>query len=85
MKRCCHALADNQVALSLGSVSFLTAIANKITLDPKRKWVDVAVDITKRSGRNASFKDLALFVEIQAKVANSTFGLKLLDTSSSKG
>ena len=48
------------------------------------KWVDVTVDIPERSGRNASFKDLAFFVEIHAKVANSTFGLKLFNTSSSK-
>ena len=84
MKRCCHALADDRVASSLDSVPFLTAIASKFPLDLKRKWVDTAVKITEESGRNASFKDLALFVETQAKVSNSTFGLKLFGPSLSQ-
>ena len=37
MKRCCHALADDKVASSLDFVPFLTNIANKFTIDLKRK------------------------------------------------
>ena len=77
MKRPCHALADDRVASSLDYVPFLAAIANKFTLDLKRTWVEAAVRISEVSGRNASILDLALFVQTQVKVANSTFGLKL--------
>ena len=74
MKRCCDALADDQAALNLDSVSLFTdAIAKKFTLDLKRKWVDGAVDIRERSGRNALFKKLALFDKTRAKISNSTF------------
>ena len=48
MKRCCHALADDKVAPSLDSVSFLTNIANKFTIDLKRKWIKTAVKIRLR-------------------------------------
>ena len=85
MKRCCHALADEQIALNLDSVSFLVAIANKLTIDLKRKWIDAAVNITRKTGRNASFKDLTQFVDEQAKIANSTFGLNLFGSNSSRG
>ena len=84
MKRCCHALADDKVASSLDSVPFLTNIANKFTIDLKRKWIKTAVKITNTSGYVASFKDLTLFVEEQACIANSTFALKLFSSSSSK-
>ena len=84
MKRCCHALADDKVASSLDSVPFLTNIANKFTIDLKRKWIKTAVKITNTSGYVASFKDLTLFVEEQARIANSTFALKLFGSSSSK-
>ena len=85
MKRCCHALADEQIALNLDSVSFLVAIANKFTIDLKRKWIDAAVNITRKTGRNASFKDLTQFVDEQAKIVNSTFGLNLFGSNSSRG
>ena len=84
MKRCCHALADDKVASSLDSVLFFSNIANKFTIDLKRKWIKTAVKITNTSGYVASFKDLTLFVEEQARIANSTFALKLFSSSSSK-
>ena len=84
MKRCCHALADDKAASSLDSVPFLTNIANKFTIDLKRKWIKTAVKITNMSGYVASFKDLTLFVEELARTAYSTFALKLFSSSSSK-
>ena len=50
MKRCCHALADDKTASILDSVPFLTNIANKFTIDLKRKWIKTAVKITNTSG-----------------------------------
>ena len=84
MKRCCHALADDKVASSLYSVPFFTNIANKFTINLKRKWIKTAVKITNTSGCVALFKDLTLLVEEQASIANSTFALKLFGLSSSK-
>ena len=84
LKRCHHALADDKIASSLDSVSFLTNIANKFTIDLKRKWIKTVVKIMNTSGYVASFKDLILFVEEQACIANSTFALKLFSLSSSK-
>ena len=43
MKRCCYSLADDRVASSLDSVTFLTAIVSKFPLDLKRKWVETTV------------------------------------------
>ena len=59
----------------VASVPFLTNIANKFTIDLKRKWIKTAVKITNTSGYVASFKDLTLFVEKQPRIANSTFAL----------
>ena len=84
MKKCCYALADDNVASSLDSVGFLTSIASKFPLDLKRKWVDATVEISLASGRLATFKDLALFVEEQTRISNSVFGLKLFAQSSTK-
>ena len=84
MKRCCHALADNKVVSSLDSVTFLENIANKFTVDLKRKWIKTAVKITNTSGFVALFKDLTRFVEEQARIANSIFALKLFSSSSTK-
>ena len=72
---------DNEnVSLSLDSIQFLTALATKLSLDLKQKWVEDTVQISERYGRIASFKDFALFVEEQARVAKSGFGLKLFQS-----
>ena len=84
MKKCCYALADDNVASSLNSVGFLTSIASKFPLDLKQKWVDATVEISLAFGRLATFKDLALFVEEQTRISNSAFGLKLFAQSSTK-
>ena len=84
MKRCRYALADDRLATSLDSVPFLTSIASKFPADLKRKWVNNTVGISSRCDRLATFKDLALFVEEQATISNSVFGLKLFAQSSTK-
>ena len=84
MKKCCYALADDNVASSLNSVGFLRSIASKFPLDLKRKWVDATVEISLAFGGLATFKDLALFVEEQTRISNSVFGLKLFAQSSTK-
>ena len=84
MKRCCYSLADERVTSSLDSVTFLSAIVSKFPLDLKRKWVETTVQISNKFSRLATFKDLALFVEEQTRIANSVFGLKLFTHSSTK-
>ena len=84
MKRCCYSLADDRVASSLVSVTFPTAIVSKFPLDLKRKWVETTVQISNKFSRLATFKDLALFVEEQTRIANSVFGLKLFFTARPK-
>ena len=79
MKRCRSAMADETVTSGLDSVQFLTTIASKFSLDLKRKWVERSTKITDQTGRIASFVNLADFVEEQALVANSVFGLKLFN------
>ena len=85
MKRSCYALADRSAASNLNSVQFLTAIVNKFPFELKRRWIEYSAS---RAEEKSSFKDLAKFVEHQAKLANSVFGLKLfpikIETSSSK-
>ena len=83
VKKSCFALGDENVSSTLDSVQFLTALATKLPLDLKRKWVENTVQISERYGRIASFEDFAVFVEEQARVANSVFGLKLFQSSSS--
>ena len=82
VKKSCFALGNENVSSSLDSVQFLTALATKLPLDLKRKWVENTVQISERYGRIASFEDFAVFVEEQARVANSVFGLKLFQSSS---
>ena len=82
VKKSCFALGNENVSSSLDLVQFLTALATKLPLDLKRKWVENTVQISKRYGRIASFEDFAVFVEEQARVANSVFGLKLFQSSS---
>ena len=88
MKRSCYALANRSAASNLNSVQFLTAIVNKFPVELKRRWIEYSANIAEEKGSLASFKDLAKFVEHQAKLANSVFGLKLfpikVETSSSK-
>ena len=88
MRRSCYALADRSAASNLNSVQFLTAIVNKFPVELKRRWIEYSANIAEEKGSLASFKDLDKFVEHQAKLANSVFGLKLfpikVETSFSK-
>ena len=85
IKRSCYSLTNDRVASSLDSVPFLIAIVSEFPLDQKRKWVETTVQISNKFSRLATFKDLALFVEDQTRIANSVFGLKLFAHSSTKG
>ena len=53
VKKSCFALGNENVSSSLDSVQFLTALATKLPLDLKRKWVENTVQISERYGRIA--------------------------------
>ena len=77
LRRCCSSLESTPGSSSLDTVYFITTLISKLPVSMREEWVKTSVEVSDNTGKVAGFHHFTKFIEEQARVANSVYGLKL--------
>ena len=77
LRRCCSSLDSTPSSSSLDTVYFITTLISTLPVSMKEEWVKTSVEVSDNTGKVAGFHHFTKFIEEQATVANSVYGLKL--------
>ena len=77
LRRCCSSLESTPGSSSLDTVYFITTLISKLPVSMREEWVKTSVEVSDNTDKVAGFHHFTKFIEEQARVANSVYGLKL--------